>query len=259
MNWMFSAEREIEWIARRHNNAILIKDLRSHLRRTSLRGNLVKSCIILLIVWKLVQAFPGALAGLRGIWWQFAFTFLIAPGSIAMSAWQKEARGATLEMLLLSPLRSDEILRGRLWAALLCSTATQLPFLCFIAWLIIQASLGRLAGAAPSAIACFPLFTAWIIWNSGAVPASNAATEPGSGRRGESSETNQGCATLIGLSMMFLLSMVPVFALSDYPLFAWLLGLLLWAVNTGVATLCFRRRVAMMDERRLIKSLAARG
>lgn len=252
----WGAEREILWLSRQFNNAVFIKDLRSFLRATSLRRGIVRNAIVLGLGWQIYQImslylapFPVFKSLFGQICLQMGVFIFNMPNNLAAQMWQKEARGMTLPMMLISPLSSREILQGRLCAALIAAWGRQLPLIIVATWLVYNFSRGPLANLWIAILTIVPLGLAGSLCGTMAVPDPNLALDPTNAKKSKHRD-DFGCAVILGI---VLLSLVTVFTilLAPIPLYLWwFYPLLFGVVNTSVPVWIYRRRIDSLDKRR---------
>jgi hypothetical protein len=123
------AGEELEWLSARWDDAILTRDLRVYSRYASLRrGLLLKGVLLSLFLagqaCALTWAFERRLtAQVHPVGWALGMVVILViaflPAVQASQCWLKEQKAETLQMLLLTPLRSEQMLRSRLLAGFL--------------------------------------------------------------------------------------------------------------------------------------------
>ncbi len=113
---------ELRWIAARTQNPVLLLDYRLHSRRTSMRRaalyGLLSGVLLLLFARAIEGSWRGAMrllftSGGYGLW----SIFFASVGAQAATRWQQECNSQALSSLLLSPMSSRELMKGRMSAA----------------------------------------------------------------------------------------------------------------------------------------------
>jgi hypothetical protein len=151
------AEVEVGWMAGRWDSPVLLKDLRVYTRFRSLQRSLLAEMAVLAVLVGLLaylmiwlggnppSRLVDAVTRMAGV---FAPFILTAEWSIRpFFLWTKERTGNTLALLFLTPLRSEEILRSRLFGGLLYSCAAHAPLLVLaIAALVLAVVRGAWIG-----------------------------------------------------------------------------------------------------------------
>lgn len=177
------APREIEWLGRRWDNPVLVRDLRAWLRRAGIvrltaMGLLqLAASALLLAGLTLVPPFRSPFALVFGAgrpWWEellvraVAVATFFAPlfvwlgfanvGSRAQIAWQKESRLNTLGQLLGTPLPSSSLVAGRWAASAAAALSTVIP-----AMLLLAAGLLRVGLTSPEGLARYAVLDLYLL------------------------------------------------------------------------------------------------
>lgn len=240
---------EIAWFETHHDNAVLVKDLRVHLRAASLRTLMAWELLVvagLTIAFYVVEHIsPGFLSKFGSGAWYVLSSFATAAGAFATAMWQKEAKGCTLLLLLLSPLPSPEILRGRLLGGLIRGWLAQWPLIIgvVVVWAFVLHQRGNLSAIGPSLVALCPALLACnICMGSNArsgIPNDNLPPD-------YSSSVGHGallialCVACVAVLMMGMIGKISLVAL-------WLWAGLLCIGGAALCLAWFRLRVRQMD------------
>lgn len=127
------AEPELAWLERRWDNALFLRDLRAHTRSRSLRGSVLLSLLVAVIVVGVVvvAATWGSKIAWRGGWGfliQFFAQLIIQPLvnmlARARTLWQQDFQRGRLELLSLTPIATTDLVRGRAAASIVAHFAT---------------------------------------------------------------------------------------------------------------------------------------
>lgn len=159
--------RELAWAARLSDNPLYLRDLRSATRHVSMRRSLVRrACVLALLLggplalllgtglgpfipWDHVVLVTGVSLG--------AFLFWLPPVQASVAWAQEQPRGA-VALLLMSPLTSAELVRGRSLAAVVhCWIVNGGLWFLTLATLVYALARGHGAGV-PPILAASPLF-----------------------------------------------------------------------------------------------------
>lgn len=237
---LLSAEHEIAWLAKQFDNAVFVKDLRVHLRQTSLLSGLLWSGIWAAFWLWILTKWP---IGASQMWWFYLRPFE-APGEKAGIAWQQEARGATLPLLLMAPMSSRDILRGRCWAALIAGFPTLLFSATVIGVLLHQfVSRGHQAFW-PALLSVLPAILIVLFANATAVPADLFSEDK---KQGENNSGGAGC-----LGLLLASPCLGLFFLGNKlsPAVNWILDVLLCFIYLCIAVGIYDGGIERLDKRR---------
>lgn len=233
---------ELEWIASRWGNPLLLRDLRVIFRSQSLRRRMLytaSSQVLLLVVFYfLVRRFGSSV--ISGAASGFFSPLMVSTTAVA-ARWDKERTSGTLPLLLLTPLSSREMLIGRL----MTSFVVILPLLVLPALALIG-GIGWLATtrfwpAGPMILSALPLLlTVWV--SAGCSNATSGQHIPGfqSGALFSLARTGivllvpGGCAALMAVSQ-------------GGPLLCCGLALLIGGLHLGFAVFVFREYERKLD------------
>ena len=134
-----SSRRETAWIACRWDNPLLVKDFRTYTRSHSIRNTVVREAFYLAVLLAVLAylkihvdrgTVQDFLDTATGFLLPIAPLLLLAEASFRpFTAWTRERSARTLPLLFLTPLRSEEILRGRLLSGVLYAITSHAPLL----------------------------------------------------------------------------------------------------------------------------------
>lgn len=239
---IFAAEREITYLAKQWDNAVFVKDVRLHLRHSSLRGGLVWGILAAGFYFWIFRHW--GFAAISSAWWFFVQCFA-APGQKASQSWQQEARGVTLPMLLLSPLSSREIVQGRCWAGWLAGINSVLFGALFFAIVLFNKPV--IADSLwPAILSAIPLPFLMLVTEAVAVPADQFSEI----KEGDSSGS-VGCLCYF----LFIPSLLIYWVGLSVPLWVtWSLSLILFAFLAGATWAQHSGGIERLDKRRGLKN-----
>jgi hypothetical protein len=248
--------REIQWISQRWDNPMLLRDLRVYGRFFSIRSCMMWSCaasllgVIALVGVGIKWGFGNAMVVFSWIACQIAIQGAAMTWAKPKLLWHKEWTQQTLPLLLLTPLRSEEILLGRLMAVPIYFWTGKFPLvISLVAALVWMATQGYWI-ALPAALAASPLLLSMGIWSCCRVARVSPLSR--SVLVGDAKtillRILQGialCAGIVLVGAAFSSSLGVAFVLT--PLVGWGCGILLGISNAYLAWAWFRLRVQQLD------------
>lgn len=179
-----AAEAELRWLADRWENALFVRDLRAHTRARSLRSACGLSAVAAVAVlaflaaWWITGGFGARLGGLTAqIFLQLTIQPLAHLSARARALWLQDHQAGRLQLLLLSPTGSSELLLGRAAASALYQLAGTWGML-----LVVPGGLAWLAAAGfpwviPPVLSLIFLLAASPVTASGPAPLHVTARE----------------------------------------------------------------------------------
>jgi len=237
---------EVEWAARLSDNPLFLRDLRAATRFTSLRRALVpRTCVVIGCLGAL-SALP-LVSGLGPYipWDQLilgtgvglcSFLFLMPPMH-AVSAWAAEQPRGAAALLLMTPLTSAELLRGRALAAVLhCWIANSVLWILALATLIYAFVRGYGLAVLPL-LALAPLFVSLL---AGSWTADLASYDHA---RSTALVLTQTITGLGALTLTFFARRIP-------PPLCLVLSLALFGANYWLARLTYQHALSTLDRLR---------
>lgn len=122
--------RELAWIGARWDNPVLLKDLRTYARASSVTRTAALSLVWVSIFaagvfWASGYMRPGTFGSQQIL--MYGFFGLSGPSKLMAAQWTRERKSSTFVLTLISPLTSAEILWGRLRAGVIYGWLAQSP------------------------------------------------------------------------------------------------------------------------------------
>ena len=158
---------EVDWFRRHWDNAVLVRDLRVYgrfasIRRAVLMRGLVAALLLAVQAWGFNWILERRLDPLpHPIGWAIGLSVVgvlaLMPSIQASQSWLRERTAHTMAMLTLTPLRPEEMFRGRLVAAALHYGISFAPVLALGAFLLWAALQQGYWSAGPALLAFSPL------------------------------------------------------------------------------------------------------
>ena len=243
---------EIDWIAQRWDNPLLIRDLRVYSRLSSIRrgvlGRGIPVAILLAaqaigISWALQGMFASKVHPLAWIFGcALSLPVVLLPAVQASQSWLKERRAETLQMLLLTPQKPGEMIRARLLAGTLYYGVVYAPVLL----VILAAPATREAWVVgPMLLAFAPQWYAGIL----AVESAERPESPGA----PGTEVTPAAALLIlGSAGCILGTLYLCFSLAAEmePWRVWVTAACIAAIGVGIGWLATRVRAEQLQSLR---------
>jgi hypothetical protein len=233
------APAEVRWIASRWENPVLVRDLCVYTRYASIRRSLVGGLLVsaacgALVVY-LLNEYPGLIQGIAGLLFILAYTTASQASTRASSQWTREESAKTLSQLLVTSLRSSELVRGRALAACVYWGAQSAPAIALLAPLIWEANRRFVwTGPLMLAVSPLPLFS---VFSTGPLKADDV-----------SPHFLLGTLQLIVVPWVCFHPVILRWGLEPSAL--WGAALTAFALNSSLAWLRYRVRVVQLDRLR---------
>jgi hypothetical protein len=236
--------REIEWLSKRWDNPMLVRDLRSRRFKAPIRGALVggavNAALAFACAWTVWYFLLSRWAGtsLAPFWYLLGqpFNWLTSAGAEAETRWKQERESGSLALLILLPMPSADFLAGRMWACALHGVAGILTPLLIAVLLCGWASLRHWSGALPLAALFLGLLAC--LWTG-----RGCCVAPSPARTSEPLWAVQLLAFAAGVAGVVFSTWRPWWAV-------WLLALVILAGHLALALGWFRCRVRQFDRLR---------